>query len=176
MTSPAKRSTAASRCAVITVTLALAAAAFGQESEIRNFLRVNDEFCTAGQPTVEQLSQLKDDGVRSVLNLRPAAEYDATAEEARVRELGMRYYNIPVDGTNVADSQVEEFLRLSDDTNNQPMFIHCASANRVGAFWLIRRVLKDGWDVPRAQAEAERVGLRSAGLRDFALDYVQRHQ
>jgi len=163
------------RSAVITTFLASGGAAMAQDSGIRNFLWVNSEFCTAGQPTVEQLSGLKDEGVRSVLNLRPASEYDAGAEEARVRQLGMAYYNIPVDGANMQDSQVEEFLRLSDDAANQPMFIHCASANRVGAFWLIRRVVRDGWEVARAQEEAERVGLRAASLREFALDYVRRH-
>jgi uncharacterized protein (TIGR01244 family) len=166
----------AQRSAIIAVLLVISSSAFGQESEIRNFLWVNAEFCTAGQPTVEQLAGLQTQGVRSVLNLRPAAEYDATAEEARVRELGMAYYNIPVSGANIQDSQVEEFLRLSDNSANQPMFIHCASANRVGAFWLIRRVLRDGWDLAAAQEEAERVGLRAASLREFALDYIQRHQ
>ena len=161
---------------LVVAVLLVGSSAFAQDSEIRNFLWVNTEFCTAGQPTVEQLVELRDQGVRSVLNLRPAAEYDATAEEARVEELGMAYYNIPVNGANIQDSQVEEFLRLSDAVANQPMFIHCASANRVGAFWLIRRVLRDGWEVAEAQTEAETVGLRAASLREFALDYVQRHQ
>jgi uncharacterized protein (TIGR01244 family) len=147
------------------------------QEEIRNFLWVNTEFCTAGQPTVEQLQGLKDQGVRAVLNLRPPTEFDATAEAARVRELGMAYYNVPVPGSGaIEDARVEEFLRLSDDTANQPMFIHCASANRVGAFWLIRRVLRDGWDVARAEEEATRVGMRAASLREFALDYISRHQ
>jgi len=164
------------RSAVIGALLVLGSTAFAQQDTgIRNFLWVNSQFCTAGQPTLEQLTGLRDQGVRAVLNLRPAAEFDATTEEARVRELGMRYYNIPVDGASIQDGQVEEFLRLSDDESNHPMFIHCASANRVGAFWLIRRVLRDGWEVAQAQEEAERVGLRAASLREFALDYVRRH-
>jgi protein tyrosine phosphatase (PTP) superfamily phosphohydrolase (DUF442 family) len=115
--------------------------------------------------------------VRAVLNLRPAEEFDATEEEARVRELGMSYFNIPVsNGNPIPDSQFDEFLRLTDDQANHPMFIHCASANRVGAFWLVRRVLRDGWEVPRAEEEATRVGLRAASLREFALDYIARHR
>jgi len=167
---------ATKRTIVILGLVLTGSSAFAQDSEIRNFLWVNEDFCTAGQPTIEQLVELRDQGVRSVLNLRPAAEYDATAEETRVRQLGMTYYNIPVNGANIQDSQVEEFLGLSDAEANQPMFIHCASANRVGAFWLIRRVLRDGWELSAAQAEAERVGLRAASLREFALDYIGRHQ
>jgi hypothetical protein len=38
--------------------------------------------------------------------------------------------------------------------------------------WLIKRVIVDGWDVGKATAEAETIGLTSAALRQFALDYV----
>ena len=148
---------------------------FSQESDIRNYLRVNTDFCTAGQPTLEQLSQLQEDGFRTVLNLRVPTEHDAAAEEALVRELGMNYFNIPVAGADVRDEQVEEFLALTDDEENRPVFIHCASANRVGAFWMIRRVIRDGWSVADAENEATEVGMRSPALRDFALQYIQEH-
>ena len=150
-------------------------AGFSQESDIRNYLRVNTDFCTAGQPTLEQLSQLQEDGFRTVLNLRVPTEHDAVAEEALVRELGMNYFNIPVAGADVRDEQVEEFLKLTDDEENRPVFIHCASANRVGAFWMIRRVIRDGWSLADAENEAAEVGLRSPALRDFARQYIQEH-
>jgi uncharacterized protein (TIGR01244 family) len=146
-----------------------------QDLPIRNFLRVNTEFCTAGQPTLEELSDLKADGIRAVLNLRVPSEHDAAGEEAAVRDLGMNYFNIPVDGANIGDGQVEEFLALTDDESNQPMFIHCGSANRVGAFWMIRRAIRDGWSVSDAEAEADEIGLTSAALKDFALQYIQNH-
>lgn len=61
------------------------------------------------------------------------------------------------------------------DPSNSPVFIHCATANRVGAVWLIKRVMVDGWDIERATAEAERIGLRSPGLKQFALEYIAAH-
>jgi len=163
------------RFALLTAVLGVASSAIAQDG-IRNFLWVNPNFCTAGQPEVAQLEGLRAQGVQAVLNLRPDSEFDATEEAAKVRELGMSYYNIPVvNGEPIPDRLVEEFLRLTDDESNHPMFIHCASANRVGAFWLIRRVVRDGMTVADAQAEAEMVGLRAASLREFALDYISRH-
>jgi hypothetical protein len=52
------------------------------------------------------------------------------------------------------------------------VYIHCASANRVGAMWLIKRVVVDGWEIPRATEEARAIGLTSEPLLRFAVDYA----
>lgn len=149
-----------------------------QESPpIRNFLRVNDQFCTGGQPRVDQLAKLKADGVKTIINLRPPGEHRAAEEEAMAKELGLRYFNIPVVFADPKDEQVAEFLKITDDPENRPAFIHCAGAIRVGAFWMIRRVLRDGWTVEAAEEEAKKVGLReSPHLNEFARGYIERHR
>ena len=145
--------------------------------EIRNFLRVNKDFCTGGQPKLEHLEKLKADGVKSILNLRQPSEHRAAEEEAKAKELGLRYFNIPVAYGNPNEEQVAEFLKITDDTDNRPIFIHCTAAIRVGAFWMIRRVLRDGWKIEDAQAEAEKVGLReSPHWLAFARKYIETHR
>src|ERR1700730_3123804 len=144
---------------------------------IRNFLRVNDQFCTEGQPRVEQLAKLKADGVKTIINLRPPGEHRAAEEEAVAKELGLRYFNIPVVFADPKDEQVDEFLKITDDPENRPAFIHCAGAIRVGAFWMIRRVLKDGWSTEAAEEEAKKIGLReSPHLNEFARHYIEQHR
>ena len=160
--------------------LAASATAAPQEpakdaSSIKNFLRVNEQICTGGQPTMAELEKLKQDGVRAIINLRRPSEYNAEEESAKARALGLRYVNIPVDGTEPKDALVEEFLKATDDPLNRPAFIHCGSANRVGAFWMIRRVLRDGWSLEKAEDEAKKIGMHSPNLREFALDYIRRH-
>lgn len=123
---------------------------------IRNFVRVNDQFCTGGQPQLEHFAQLKADGVK---------------------DLEMRYFNIPVVFGNPTDEQAIEFLRLTDDPANRPAFIHCTGAIRVGAFWMIRRVLRDGFTIEAAEKAAETVGLHdSPHLNRFARDYIAKVQ
>lgn len=144
---------------------------------IRNFLRVNEDFCTGGQPRPEHLQKLKDDGVKAIINLRPTSEHRAAEEEAKAKELGLRYFNIPVVFTDPKEEQVTEFLKITDDPANRPAFIHCASAIRVGAFWMIRRVLRDGWKIEDAEAEAKKIGLKeSPHLNEFARAYIAKHQ
>jgi peptide-methionine (S)-S-oxide reductase len=144
---------------------------------IRNFLRVNEEFCTGGQPRLEHLEELKAEGVKAIINLRPPTEHRAAEEEEAARKLGLRYINIPVVYTAPKDEDAAEFLRVTDDPSIRPAFIHCAAAIRVGAFWLIRRVLRDGWTFDKAEEEAKKIGLLNAPhLSEFARNYVAKHQ
>lgn len=177
------------RKAILVAVAALAvSAAVTAEEAIRNFLRINDQICTGGQPTAEQLEKLKAEGVRAILNLRRPTEketplasgerlpYDAEAEAAEAKRLGLRYFNIPVDREAPKDEQIEEFLRVVSEPANRPLFIHCSTANRVGGFWMIRRVLVDGWSVEEAEVEARRIGLSNEKTRAFARDYLERHK
>jgi outer membrane protein assembly factor BamB/protein tyrosine phosphatase (PTP) superfamily phosphohydrolase (DUF442 family) len=162
----------------LTILLLILSSAMAQDpGEIRNFLRVNKDFCTGGQPKLEHLEKLKADGVKSILNLRQPSEHRAADEEAKAKELGLRYFNIPVAYGNPNEEQVAEFLKVTDDPENRPIFIHCTAAIRVGAFWMIRRVLRDGWKIEDAQTEAEKVGLReSPHWLEFARKYIETHR
>ena len=144
---------------------------------IRNFVRLSDDFCTGAQPRLEHLEKLKADGVRTILNLRPAGEHRAAEEAAKVKELGLQYFNIPVVFGEPKEEQVAEFFKVTDERKNFPIFIHCAAGIRVGAFWLIRRVLRDGWTLEAAEKEADQIGLReSPHWKEFALKYIEQHR
>lgn len=149
------------------------------QPDIRNFLQVTPDFCTGGQPRPTQFDELKARGVKAVLNLRTPGEHRAEEEKTAVEAAGLTYFNIPVQYTNPTDEQVAEFLRITDDPSSRPMFIHCTAAIRVGAFWLIRRVVRDGMSWDAALEEARKVGLVNAPhLEEFAKSYVekQRHR
>ena len=166
----------AALCAVLVGGISVVALGQQTAPPINNFLRINTEICTGGQPTVEQLTALKADGVKTIINLRTPTEYDPAPEVAKAKELGLRYFNIPVASSGPKDEQVVEFLKLTDDPQNRPAFIHCASANRVGAFWMIRRVLRDNWTMDAAKAEADKIGLRAPNLVEFANQYIQKNK
>ncbi len=164
--------------AVIVRSAPPAQAAAAQElPPIRNFLQVTPEFCTGGQPRPEHFAKLKADGVKAVLNLRTPSEHRADEEQAAVEQAGMKYFNIPVVYTAPTDAQADEFLRITDDPANRPMFIHCTAAIRAGTFWMIRRVLRDKMTVDAALEEARKVGLTNAPhLEEFARKYIAAHQ
>jgi uncharacterized protein (TIGR01244 family) len=147
-----------------------------QATEIRNFLQVTPDFCTGGQPRPEHFADLKSKGVKAVLNLRTPGEHRADEEKAAVEQAGLTYFNIPVVYREPSDAQVDEFLKITDDPENRPMFIHCTAAIRVGAFWLIRRVQRNGMSWDAALEEARKVGLVNAPhLEQFAKQYLEKH-
>jgi uncharacterized protein (TIGR01244 family) len=144
---------------------------------IRNFLQVTPQFCTGGQPRIEHFARLKADGVKAVLNLRQPTEHRADEERAAVEQAGLEYFNIPVAFREPTDAQVDEFLKITDDPGNRPMFIHCTAAIRVGAFWMIRRAVRDGLSVEAALEEGRKIGLVNAPhLEEFAQRYIAAHK
>jgi len=100
---------------------------------------------------------------------------DLARERAQVESNKMRYFNIPVTGASPRVEQADEFLRLTRDKSNHPMLINCASANRVGAFMMILRVVDQGWSEDKALDEAIKIGLSSDGLKKFAKEYIATH-
>jgi uncharacterized protein (TIGR01244 family) len=146
-------------------------------ASIRSFMRVTTDFCTGGQPRPEHFAQLKAEGVRAVLNLRTPSEHRAAEEQEAVEKAGLKYFNIPVEYQHPAPEQVDAFLKITDDPANRPMFIHCTAAIRVGAFWMIRRVLRDGFTQEAALEEARKVGLvPTPHLEEFAKTYIEAHK
>jgi uncharacterized protein (TIGR01244 family) len=143
-------------------------------TDIEKFNWVSEKTATGGQPTIEQIAALKQAGFRTIVNLRERSEYDAAAEEAAVKENGLDYVNIPVPREAPKAEQVDAFLKLIKEAR-PPVFIHCGTANRVAAFWMIRRVLVDKWDLEDAEREAKVAGLKNESTKEFALNYIRSH-
>ena len=138
-----------------------------------NYTRIDATVACAGATPPEAMAELKARGFASVINFRTAGERGATVDagQAAAEAAGLRYHHLPF--REPSAEVAEAFLATVGDPSNQPAFIHCGSANRVGAMWLIKRVKQDGWTVDNALAEAQTIGLRSEGLTEFALAYVR---
>jgi uncharacterized protein (TIGR01244 family) len=143
-----------------------------------NVTRVDAAVMCGGATTNDAFPELKRQGFSSVINLRRESEPGAEVAASRTAAIGagLKYVHVPVDPAKPDEAAVKAFLAAVSDPANQPMYIHCASANRVGAMWLIKRVVLDGWDVDRATAEASAIGLTSAPLKQFAVEYAASHQ
>lgn len=136
--------------------------------------RVTDRVWVGGQPSNEDLALLCGAGVRMVVDLRQPVEHDVDGERLAVEGLGMAFVSIPVNGEAPEEFAADAFLAAVARPNAYPLLVHCASGNRAAGFWMIRRLVVDGWTVDAAEAEARRAGLRSEVVRDFAVEYASR--
>ncbi|MEW6323345.1 MAG: protein tyrosine phosphatase family protein [Acidobacteriota bacterium] len=163
---------------VLAAVLAAPSAVPAQTKEARegitNFSRVDATVACGGAVQTAALAGLHKDGFKSIINLRLATEPGANVPEqtAEAKALGMNYFHLPLSGAAPDPKIVDQFLAVIADKANQPVFIHCASANRVGAVWLVKRVLQDKYTIEQATAEAKAIGLSNPGLEKFALEYI----
>jgi uncharacterized protein (TIGR01244 family) len=166
--------------AILLLVLALAAPQVERRSlaGVTNFARLDTTIACAGAITPEGVAELKRLGYASIINLRQASESGANveAESAAANAAGVRYVHLPISGSAPDPAVVDQFLRVIVEPANQPALVHCASGNRAAALWMIKRLVVDGWDEDRATKEAADLGLTSAPLKAFALDYAASHR
>jgi len=142
-------------------------------ADVPRVLCLDDNFATGGQPTGDAYTKAAGSGFSSVLSLRTASEgIDLVRERGQVEGKKMRYFNIQVNSSSPHAEQADEFLRIARDKANHPMLVTCATANRVGAFMMILRVVEQGWSEEKALEEAIKIGLRGEELKKFAKDYI----
>jgi len=165
------------------LTLALTVPALAQVTKqdragIVNFSKVDAVVACGGATDTAALDALKADGFKAIINLRTAGEPGANLEQnaARAKALGLNYISIPFSPQQPDPKAVDTFLSEIANKNNQPVFVHCGSASRVGSFWLVKRVMQDGWTIEKATEEAKLIGLRGEPLEKFALDYIASHK
>jgi uncharacterized protein (TIGR01244 family) len=164
--------------AILACTTLVLAAQKMERPGIVNYTKVDAVVACGGATETSALEALKTDGFKAVINLRQASEAGANIEQnaARAKALGLNYIHLPLNGQAPDPKVVDAFLAAVGDKANQPVFIHCGSASRVGAVWMVKRVLQDGWPLDKAAEEAKMIGLRSAPLEEFARQYIASHK
>lgn len=104
-------------------------------TDIYNYLPINENLYTSGQPTEKQFELIKSSGFENVINLAPHnAENSLKDEKATLKELGISYIHIPVDFKNPTEEDFEIFQKALSDLSGKKVWVHCAANMRVSAF------------------------------------------
>lgn len=135
----------------------------------------------SGQPLIEEYKWLKEQGLKSVIDLRIDDEYGQIALDTKIpgfNELGFKFFNIPVeDGEAPTEEKAIEFLNLIQDKSIQPALIHCRSGvGRTGAMAVLYRYSIEGWTMSKAIEESRNFknGVneqQTAFLKEWAKKY-----
>lgn len=150
--------------------------AFQAVSGVANACQILPGVITGGQPNAAQLRALKEAGGGIVLDLRDPMEPRPVEESAVVQDLGMEYVNVPVRSGSVDDATLDRILQVLRGAGGRTVFVHCGSGNRVGGALIPYFILDQDMEEQDAIDQAMRVGLRSAEMMEWGLDYARRHK
>lgn len=125
---------------------------------LRNGKAPFDGILTGGQPTTEQLKTLAGLGYKTVINLRGPGESGST-DPALVESLGMTYVAIPIAGAGDVSEDNARKLAAALGTGADPVVVHCASGNRVGAIFALKAYYVDGATPEDALAIGQAAGV-----------------
>lgn len=115
---------------------------------------------SAGQPDAEQLKRLAEAGLAAVINLRTPGEDPGFDEAALLRDADVAYYHVPVAGSaGLTEANAARLDRLLQRHAGQPVLVHCASGNRVGALFALRAHTLQGLPADEALEQGRAAGL-----------------
>jgi tyrosine-protein phosphatase SIW14 len=119
---------------------------------IDNFGVVNANYFRGGQPKGQDFADLKQLGVKLVIDL---AEEGDVNEGANAANAGMKFLRIPMNTSDKPSPEVvAQFLKLVTDPANQPVYVHCMGGrHRTGVMTAAYRMTQQGWTADQAFAE-----------------------
>lgn len=107
-------------------------------NKILNYVKINELISTSGQPKIEELELIANEGFEVVINLAVATTSNALVNEDKiVSSLNMSYIHIPVNFENPKISDLKLFLNILQSLGANKVWIHCAKNYRVSAFMYV---------------------------------------
>lgn len=129
---------------------------------ILNWRRLDDTITTSGQPTEDQLADIKGLSVTHIINLGPHHNDGALPDEAgTVKALDMEYIYIPVEFENPTEADFDRFCSAIEGLRDTQVHVHCIYNARVSAFFY--RYAKTGRTIPPVHALAIMDGIWKPG-------------
>lgn len=118
-------------------------------NDIINFIKINDNISTSGQPTKKQFENIAKAGFDVVLNLAVAnSEGKIENEDDIVTTLGMNYIHIPVEFLAPTHKNLQDFIDILSSLSEKRVWVHCIMNYRVSAFMYVyhKYVLRTPFD------------------------------
>lgn len=136
----------------------------GENETIGKNLNAN-RFATlyfAGQPSSEDYQKLKEQGFKTIINIRHKSEHAESVEMKTVKDLGLYYYNVPFKKKSELTTEYMNRLTATVVKHRKEgkVLVHCSTGNRVG-IWLGGHFYKDhGYDKEASIKVAKQLGLK----------------
>jgi protein tyrosine phosphatase (PTP) superfamily phosphohydrolase (DUF442 family) len=137
-------------------------------------LPLSETIATAGQPTVDQFSAIRDADYDLIINLAlPTSTHALPNEREIVEALNMTYVHIPVEWEQPTLQDAIAFFDTLQANVDRRIFVHCAMNMRVSAFMFLYRVLYQGVDEQDAIADLHQIWIPNETWQRFMTSVLQ---
>ncbi len=122
---------------------------------VPNLHRVSDRLYRSAQPTAQGMTQLKQLGIVTVVNLR---SFHSDRDE--IGQTGLEYEHIYMKAWHPERKEVVQFLQIVTDPKRTPVLVHCQhGADRTGTMCAVYRIVVQGWSKEAALREMTEGGF-----------------
>lgn len=147
-----------------------------------NAIRINENLTTTGQVIPQQIKQAKQEGFKSVLNLRSPDELGFVKDEQQIVEtLGLYYANVPLKLEDLNEELITKILTTLEQLP-KPVVIHCAAAMRSTGIALLTVAIQEGLTPEQTLIKAKNLGFGffehtgvSPRLKQLFVNYLNKH-
>jgi protein tyrosine/serine phosphatase len=122
---------------------------------VPNLYRVSSELYRGDQPSPQGMRNLKQLGLKTILNLR-----SFHSDRHKIGETDLEYVHIYMKPWHPEEEDVVRFLKLVTDPQRTPVLVHCQyGADRTGTMVAVYRIAVQGWSKAEAIREMTQGGF-----------------
>lgn len=146
-------------------------ATLSSELNLKNASAYSQSYITGGQPSIGDLEKMAASNIKVIINLRGEGEFSQFNEQEKVESLGMKYISLPISNAeDINTENVKKFYQILAE-NKVNSLIHCASGNRVGAFFTLAAFSFDNKTAEEALVIGKKTGLTR--LKDHVIKMMK---
>jgi sulfide:quinone oxidoreductase len=106
--------------------------------------KINNSYSVSGQVSIEDVAQLKADGIKTLVCNRPDHEDMGQPEVDIIKQAaekeGLAFYFMPVVSGQISQSQGEQFSRIMNEAP-KPIHAFCRSGTRSTILWAVTQLM-----------------------------------
>lgn len=140
---------------------------------MKNARKFDERITIGGVPDAEDLSQLKDLGYKTLVDLREEEERFGGLVQRRATDFGLRYVSIPIRREAIKMEDVSKFYDVVYERGTAPIYAFSRFGRKPLAFLLLLEVIAKREHLPMIFRKASRFGWHIQGdevLQEFLVD------
>lgn len=137
---------------------------------VPNLYKVSNDLYRSAQPTEQGMKNLKQTGIKTVVNLR-----SFHSDRDIIENTGIEYEHIYMKAWHPERKEVVRFLQIVTNPNRTPVLLHCLhGADRTGTMCALYRIAVQGWTKEEAIREMTQGGFNFHTVFDNLPEWIQK--